>query len=134
MRRLPANLLLRFIGVLLLLMLTQQGFAQMRMSSSLLPGAIEYCDYCLASQGISPLEVGSTGVRADLRYLTLGTIYQDGKKVENDGHELETHLTQQYSLYFSLSPRFSIGAFVPIAKRHSEELNDTGGLVTGNEF
>ncbi len=99
-----------------------------------LPNRVEYCDYCLASQGISPLEVGSSGVRVDLRYLSLGNLYQDGKKVENSDQELETHLTQQYSLFFSLSPRFSLGAFVPIAKRHSEELNEAGQVVTGNEF
>jgi hypothetical protein len=73
-------------------------------------------------------------VRADIRYLSLGSVYEGGKKTENAERELETHLTQQYSLYFSVSPRFSIGAFVPIAKRHSEQLNEVGNLVTGNEF
>jgi hypothetical protein len=110
------------------------GLAQTGVPSAELPSSVEYCDYCLASQGISPLEVGSSGVRADLRYLTLGTIYQDGRKTENTERELETHLTQQYSVYFSLSPRFSAGAFVPIAKRHSEQLNEAGEMVTGNVF
>ncbi len=113
---------------------TCPGLAQTRAAIPELPNAIEYCDYCLASQGISPLEVGSSGVRADLRYLSLGTVYQDGKKSENAERELETHLTQQYSLYYSLSPRLSLGAFVPIAKRHSEQLNEAGDIVTGNEF
>lgn len=134
MRLLSSNPMLKIAALALSLFLGQQGSAQMRMPSPDLPNGIEYCDYCLASQGISPLEVGSSGVRADLRFLSLGTIYQDGKRTENAGRELETHLTQQYSLYFSLSPRFSIGGFVPIAKRHSEELNDAGAVVTGNEF
>ncbi len=122
------------LPILLLLAFSRPAAAQERSASMGLPNPIEYCDYCLASQGISPLEVGSSGVRADLRYLSLGSIYQDGKKVENSNRELETHLTQQYSIYFSLSPRFSLGAFVPIAKRHSEELNERGQTVTGNEF
>ncbi len=124
----------RIVVIFLWLTAIHRGLAQTHLRSPELPNSVEYCDYCLASQGISPLEVGSTGVRADLRYLTLGTVYQDGRKVENTERELETHLTQQYSIYFSLSPRFSAGAFVPIAKRHSEQLNGAGEMVTGNEF
>jgi hypothetical protein len=124
----------RILAILLWLTVSRQGVAQTNSAFMRLPNLVEYCDFCLASQGISPLEVGSSGVRADLRYLSLGTMYQDGTKVENREHELETHLTQQYSLHYSFSPRFSLGAFVPIAKRHSERLNETGQIVTGNEF
>ncbi len=122
--------------LIFLFLLATAGPARAQVPAALPEGRdpVEACDYCLASQGISPLEVGSSGVRADLRYLSLGTIFQNGKKAENFERELETHLTQQYSVYFSLSPRFSIGAFVPIAKRHSEHLNDEQTLVTGNQF
>lgn len=122
------------VAIIVLLAFSRPGVAQVHLASVGLSNPIEYCDYCLASQGISPLEVGSSGIRADLRYLRLGTVYQDGKKADNAERELETHLTQQYSIYFSLSPRFSLGAFVPVAKRHSEQLNEAGETVTGNEF
>ena len=95
---------------------------------------INACDFCLASQGISPLEAGSSGARVDLRYLHVGTIYTDGNRAENDRQELETHFTQQYSLFFALTSRFTVAALVPIAKRHSEELAEDGSVVTGNQF
>jgi hypothetical protein len=95
---------------------------------------VNACDFCLASQGISPLEAGSSGARMDLRYLRVGTLYSDGSKAENDRQELETHFTQQYSLFFALSSRFTLAALVPIAKRHSEELAEDGSIVTGNQF
>jgi hypothetical protein len=79
------------------------------------------------------LEVGSSGVRLDLRYLHVGTRYLDGSKVENEDQELETHLTQQFSFFYTLSPEFTATAIVPIPSRHSEEL-DNGHLVTGNQF
>jgi hypothetical protein len=116
------------------LVVASQGAAQLTIPHTDLPTSIERCDYCLAAQGISPLEVGTTGVRADIRYLTLGTMYQDGRKTENTDHELETHLTQQYSFYFSLSPGLSVNAIVPIASRHSEQTGETGKSVTGDEF
>lgn len=119
---------------LLCLVLTNQGGAQVSISFSDLPARVERCDYCLAAQGISPLEVGTSGVRADVRYLTLGTMYQDGKKTDNTDQERETHFTQQYSLYYSLSPGLSVSAIMPIASRHSEQTNDAGKSVTGNEF
>jgi hypothetical protein len=100
-----------------------------------LPGGMTNgCDFCLAAQGISALEVGSSGIRIDLRFLHVGTIYRDGTRVENGDQELETHLTQQYSLFFALSSRFTLAAFLPVAKRYSERLADDRSLITGNQF
>jgi hypothetical protein len=96
-------------------------------------GLTDNCDFCLASQGISPLELGSSGARVDLRYLRLGNVYRDGKKVDNTDAELETHLTQQYSLFYALSSRFTLSGLVPIASRHSEILSEDRTLVTGNQ-
>ena len=92
------------------------------------------CDFCLASQGISPLEVGSSGLRVDVRYLRVGTPYLDGTKIDNKDQELETHLTQQYSLFYAMSSRFTVAGFLPLSKRHSEQLSDDGTMVTGNQF
>ncbi len=97
-------------------------------------GWTDNCDFCLASQGISPLEVGSSGVRVDLRYLRVGDVYRDGTKVDNANRELETHLTQQYSVFYALFSRFTLSGLVPIASRHSEVLSEDRTLVTGNQI
>jgi hypothetical protein len=92
------------------------------------------CDFCLAAQGISPLEVGSSGMRIDVRYLSVGTLYQDGSKAINSSRELETHLTQQYSFFYALGSSVSLSALVPVPRRHSEQVSSQGQLVTGNQF
>jgi hypothetical protein len=92
------------------------------------------CDFCLAAQGISPLEVGSSGMRIDVRYLSVGTLYQDGSRSVNADHELETHLTQQYSFFYALGSSVSVSALVPVPRRHSEQVSGQGQLVTGNQF
>ena len=96
--------------------------------------AFNACDFCLAAQGISPLEVGSSGMRIDVRYLSVGSLYQDGSRIVNADHELETHLTQQYSLFYALSNSVSLSALVPVPRRHSEEITSGGQMVTGNQF
>lgn len=92
------------------------------------------CDFCLASQGISPLELGSSGARVDLRYLRLGNVYRDGTRVDNNDRERETHLTQQYSVFYALSSRLTVSGLVPIASRQSEILSEDRTLVTGNQI
>jgi hypothetical protein len=96
--------------------------------------SISACDFCLAAQGISPLEVGSTGMRIDVRYLSVGTLYQDGSKTINANRELETHLTQQYSFFYAVASTLSMSALVPVPRRHSEQLAGAGEIVTGNQF
>ncbi len=92
------------------------------------------CDFCLAAQGISPLEVGSSGMRIDMRYLSVGTVYQDGNKATNANRELETHLTQQYSFFYALANTVSLSALIPIPRRHFEQLSSSGQFVSGNQF
>jgi hypothetical protein len=96
--------------------------------------SVSACDFCLAAQGISPLEVGSSGMRIDVRYLSVGTLYQDGYKTSNSNHELETHLTQQYSFFYALANAVSLSALVPVPRRHSEQLSGSGHTITGNQF
>lgn len=92
------------------------------------------CDFCLAAQGISPLEVGSSGMRIDVRYLSVGTLYQDGLKTSNTDRELETHLTQQYSFFYSLTSSVSLSALIPMPRRHSEQVSNQGQMITGDQF
>jgi hypothetical protein len=73
-------------------------------------------------------------MRVDVRYLSVGTLYQDGSKTANADHELETHLTQQYTLFYALSKSVSLSALVPVPRRHSEQISSEGLMVTGNQF
>jgi len=84
------------------------------------------CDFCLASQGISPLEMGRTGVRYDVRYLRLGDSYHDGTKVENPTQDAETHFTNQLTILYNVVPNLSGIIIVPFASRHESSLNDLG--------
>jgi hypothetical protein len=95
---------------------------------------INKCDFCLASQGISPLESGSSGLRADIRYLHLGTVYNDGVKAENEEQEIESHMTQQYSFTYAATPELAISALVPVAERRMEMVDEDGEAVTGKQF
>ncbi len=97
-------------------------------------GVFDACDFCLAAQGISPLEVGSSGLRIDVRYLSVGSLYQSGSRTANADRELETHLTQQYSLLYALDNNFTLAALVPIPRRHSERVEGRGTMVVGNQF
>jgi hypothetical protein len=97
-------------------------------------GGINDCDFCLAAQGISPLEVGASGFRVDVRFLRLATAFRNGAAVDNPEQELETHLTQQYSFFYGLSSRFSLAGLLPVSRRHSERLTEEGVRVTGTEF
>jgi hypothetical protein len=96
--------------------------------------SVHGCDFCLASQGISPLEAGASGLRVDLRYVSLGTVYQDGKRTDNREGELESHLTQQYSLLYSPSHLISVGAIVPVARRHFERAAGNGTVAHGTQY
>jgi hypothetical protein len=129
---------IRFVAAVALLLLlsisSYPAFAQWQAQSVEPGGVYSACDFCLASQGISPLEAGASGIRVDLRYLHVGTIYLNGSKADNEHQELETHLTQQYSLLLSLSPRLTLSAIVPVAKRYSEESEEDGRLATGRQF
>lgn len=124
------------VCALLIALIVGSLFPDSATSQSLMPDfrTFDACDFCLAAQGISPLEVGSTGMRIDVRYLSVGSMYQDGSKISNADHELETHLTQQFTFFYSLSDRFSLSALIPVPRRHSEQLTSQGQLVVGNQF
>ena len=111
-----------------------QEFIKLPVSVGLAGSPVNACDFCLASQGISPLEVGASGVRIDLRYLHLGTPYREGTRISNDDNELETHLTQQYSIFYSLSSRFTLSGYIPVPYRHGERRGEDGSMIAGNQF
>ena len=86
------------------------------------------CDFCLASQGISPLEMGRTGVRYDVRYLRLGSLYSNGTKIDDPTNDTETHFTNQLTFLYRVIPNLSAIAIVPIASRHESSLDSNGAV------
>ncbi len=78
---------------------------------------VSKCDYCIASEGISPIDAGSSGVRYDFRYLRDQDIFQDGKKIGNDHGDMETYVTHQLSFYYQIDNAFSVMLHVPFASR-----------------
>ncbi len=126
--------ILRHVSLPLLLLLSfapRPLFAQFAESGR---SVFDACDFCLAAQGISPLEVGSSGLRVDVRYLSVGTVYRGASKATNTEQELETHLTQQYSLFLALNDRWSLATLIPVPRRHSERVDDQGQMAVGNQF
>jgi hypothetical protein len=61
-------------------------------------------------------------------------MYLDGHSTENSEEELETHLTEQFSFLYSPIHALSIGAIIPVARRHSERIAGNGALVHGNQY
>jgi len=80
-------------------------------------GSVLACDYCISSQGISPVEVGSTGARYDARYLYLGKMYDDGQEIVNSSDAQETYITHQVSMYYHIGGKFSASLYLPFVNR-----------------
>lgn len=79
------------------------------------------CDYCLLTQGISPLETShGIGLRLDQRYTRLGVLLDSGQKIDN--HDaLETHRTTQLTAFYSPKPRVTLIGVVPFVRRFERE-------------
>ncbi|KAA3606201.1 MAG: hypothetical protein DWQ06_01775 [Calditrichaeota bacterium] len=74
------------------------------------------CDYCLVSQGISPLETSKgIGIRVEQRYTKIS------KKLNNhsDGIPKESHWTTQFAFYYSLTPKLTFVSVLPVVYRNS---------------
>ncbi len=100
-------------------------------------GIVNACDFCIASQGISPLEMGRTGLRYDVRYLKLSKEYSDGKLVANSSNESEEFFTNQFTLSYQLASDISLIEIVPVATktaRMSETDMNSSETITNTGF
>lgn len=76
-------------------------------------GAIFACDFCLLSQGISPLDtMKGTGIKISERYTLLDQVYQGTSEKENPGAK-ETHWTTELTGFYGITPDFMVLAVVP---------------------
>ncbi len=71
------------------------------------------CDFCLLSQGISPLDtMKGTGVKISERYTVLDHVYQGTSEKTNPGAK-ETHWTTELTGFYGISPDFMVLAVIP---------------------
>jgi hypothetical protein len=57
------------------------AYGQICGTSPMLPGIVSECDFCMCSQGISPLAMGGSSLRLDTRYTDLSQQFTDGARV-----------------------------------------------------
>lgn len=71
------------------------------------------CDYCMLSQGISPLDtMKGTGIKISERYTLLDQMYQGTSEKANPGAK-ETHWTTELTGFYGITPDFMVLAVVP---------------------
>jgi hypothetical protein len=71
------------------------------------------CDFCLLSQGISPLDtMTGAGMKISERYTVLDQVYQGTSEKINPGAK-ETHWTTELTGFYSITPQFMIMGVVP---------------------
>jgi hypothetical protein len=71
------------------------------------------CDFCLLSQGISPLDtMKGSGIKVSERYTVLDQVYQGTSEKTNPGAK-ETHWTTELTGFYGITPEFMVMAVVP---------------------
>lgn len=100
------------------------------------------CDYCLISQGISPLLVqNGAGFKIAQRYTRLDNVYEGADKVDNPGVK-EEYWATEVSGFYGFSDRLLVLVNLPLRKTHGNgelaegpggelEREDTTGGATG---
>lgn len=91
------------------------------------------CDFCLLSQGISPLDtMKGTGIKISERYTLLDQVYQGTDKQTNPGAK-EEHWTTEITGFYGITPEFTVMAVVPYkkGKTSGELMLNPDGSVAG---
>src|SRR3990172_9068723 len=89
------------------------------------------CDYCLLTQGLSPLQTTTgLGIRIDERYTVLNSLYNGTDKVANPEGNKETHLTTQVTGFYAINPDLTALVVIPYVRKTMKE-GDGGVFVEG---
>lgn len=82
------------------------------------------CDYCLLSQGISPLDtIKGAGVRVNQRYTLMDRVYRGTEELDNPGVK-EEYWTTEVTGFFSVNEDLTILGVLPYKKNGMDgELN-----------
>ena len=71
------------------------------------------CDYCLISQGVSPLDsINGRGLRVTQRYTELDSVYEGTRELDNPGAR-ETYYTTEVSGFWTPRPWLTLLGVVP---------------------
>lgn len=85
------------------------------------------CDYCQCSQGLSPLEAGASGIRFEVRSLSLGNRYQGATKLPNPNGVNESYLTNQLLFFYHIEATpLTVVANMPYVIRRARTYPEDG--------
>jgi hypothetical protein len=118
--------------VFLSIWVAAECFPSMLAAQPLPPTIISACDFCMCSQGISPLEMGGSAIRYDVRYTELSHEYLNGERVPNATQTAETYLTNQMSLTYGIAPGLWASLIVPYAHKTESAVYPTSTLISNN--
>jgi hypothetical protein len=105
--------------------LTLVAAALMAMAS--VPGFA--CDFCMLSQGISPLDtIEGTGIKISERYTLLDRLYQGSGRIANDGTK-EVHWTTELTGFYGVTPEFMAMAVLPYKDGRTSESMGAGSAA-----
>ncbi|MBI5407718.1 MAG: transporter [Nitrospirae bacterium] len=86
------------------------------------------CEYCLLTQGLSPLQTSTgIGIRIDERYTVLNSMYQGTDKVDNPGNK-ETFLTTQFTGFYAINPDLAVLVVLPYVRKTMKEWDEGMGM------
>ena len=89
------------------------------MGLSLSAGNARACDFCLLSQGISPLDtMKGTGIKISERYTVLDRMFQGTSEKATPGAK-ETHWTTELTGFYAITPEFMMLAVLPYKEGHT---------------
>jgi hypothetical protein len=95
-----------------------------------IPGLYSECDFCMCSQGISPLEMGGSSLRIDTRYTELSQQYANGAQVANSTNARETYFTNQLSLTEGIASGLCATVIVPFAHKQESSSDPVNSLAS----
>lgn len=110
---------LTFIAVICSLFLSSTGFA---------------CDFCILSQGISPLQtLTGAGIKVNERYTRLDKVYNGTNKIDNPGVK-EEFWTTELTGFYGVTENLMLMAVVPYkkTKMDGELMVDPGGEISAD--
>lgn len=86
----------------------------------------EACDYCMLTQGISPLDIAGSGIRINQRYTVLESVYNGTQRLANPGVR-EEYWTTEVTGFYSVNSDLMLFATLPYKKtRMNAELTGSG--------
>ncbi len=75
------------------------------------------CDFCLVSQGISPLETfKDSGIRINQRYSLMSKVYDGSESLSIDGEAKEEYWTTEIAGFFGITDDITLLTVIPIRK------------------